>query len=97
MRVDCTESDFIVEETLYEGEWTADKIIEWAQLYSQKTIGRADHDTIKEYFRGEGVMVQLFVNSTYVGPEWMPFQDYLFERVRVCECHSLGCCARHGQ
>ena len=27
-------------------------------------------------------MVQLFVNATYVGPEWIPFQDYLFERVR---------------
>lgn len=26
-------------------------------------------------------MVQLFVNETYVGPEWIPFQDYLFERV----------------
>ena len=70
-----------IEETIFEGEWTAENIIAWAQLYSQKTIGRADVDTIKNYFRSDGVMVQLFVNATYVGPEWMPFQDYLFERV----------------
>lgn len=28
-------------------------------------------------------MVQLFVNASYVGPDWMPFQDYLFERVGI--------------
>ena len=26
-------------------------------------------------------MVQLFVNETYVGLEWMAFQDYLWEQV----------------
>lgn len=81
MKVSDEENDWLIEESIYEGEWDADKIIEWAQLYSQKTIGRADHDTIKNYLRGDGVMVQLFVNASYVGPDWMPFQDYLFERV----------------
>ena len=71
----------IVEETIYDGEWTKEAIIEWAQTYSQKTIGRADVDTIKNYFRGDGIMVQLFVNETYVMREWYDFQDYLWERV----------------
>lgn len=26
-------------------------------------------------------MVQLFVNETFVGPEWMDFQDYLWQHV----------------
>ena len=81
MKVGIGEVYECVEESRYEGEWTAEAIIEWAQIYSQKTIGRADKETIKNYFKGEGVMVQLFVNATYVGPEWIPFQDYLFERV----------------
>lgn len=50
---------------------------------SQKTIGRADADTIKNYFRGDGIMVQLFVNETYVMKEWYDFQDYLWERVAM--------------
>ncbi len=72
-----------VEESVFEGEWTKEAIIEWAQTYSQKTIGRADADTIKNYFRGDGIMVQLFVNETYVMKEWYDFQDYLWERVAM--------------
>ena len=71
-----------VEETIYEGEWKAEAIVAWAQLYSQRTIGRADSETIKNYFKGSGIMVQLFVNGSYVNENWYEFQDYLFERVR---------------
>lgn len=66
---------------MYEGEWTKEAIIAWAQTYSQKTIGRANRDTIKNFFRGDGIMVQLFVNETYVSRKWYEFQDYLWERV----------------
>lgn len=73
--------DFDEKESVYEGEWTKEAIIAWAQTYSQKTIGRANRDTIKNFFRGDGIMVQLFVNETYVSRKWYEFQDYLWERV----------------
>lgn len=72
-----------VEETIYDGEWKAEAIVAWAQLYSQRTIGRADSETIKNYFKGSGIMVQLFVNGSYVNENWYEFQDYLFERVWI--------------
>lgn len=73
--------DFDEKETIYDGEWKAEAIVAWAQMYSQRTIGRADSETIKNYFKGSGIMVQLFVNGSYVNENWYEFQDYLFERV----------------
>ena len=73
--------DFDEKESIYEGEWKSEAIVAWAQEYSQKTIGRANADTIKNYFKGSGIMVQLFVNESYVRQDWYDFQDYLFERV----------------
>lgn len=72
-----------LEKSIYTGEWKADKIIEWATLMDFQTVGFADYQNVRNFFRKDGIMVHLFVTKEMVDNDWNLFHDYIFHEVAI--------------
>lgn len=68
---------------MYEGEWKAEKIVEWALLLNHQTVGYVTDQTIGTFGRDEGVLVHVFVTEELVNNDVNAFHDFLFNEVAI--------------
>ena len=72
-----------VGKSVYDGPWDANAIEKWVRVREHPSVGFADSQHIRNFFRKEGIMVHLFVTKESVEGNWNAFQDFLFQEVAV--------------
>ena len=68
---------------VYDGEWDAPKIAAWARLMDHPSVGFADSQTVRNFFRKEGTLVHLFITKESIEEDVGTFQDFLFHEVAI--------------
>lgn len=48
-----------------------------------QTVGFADYQNVRNFFRKDGIMVHLFVTKEMVDNDWNLFHDYIFHEVAI--------------
>ena len=66
---------------MYDGPWDAKAIEEWARIRERPSVGFADDQHLREYYRKDGILVHMMVDKEAVGGDWNAFQDFVFQEM----------------
>lgn len=73
--------DYDERKSVYDGPWDAKAIEEWARIRERPSVGFADDQHLREYYRKDGILVHMMVDKEAVGGDWNAFQDFVFQEI----------------